>query len=330
MYSITRKKLLVSAPLDFLPDLKEQIFSENDCIYAYKADKKTIIQHLKENAFDAWMCSPIPTYMIDAELMDLCPTLKMIATPSTGVSHLVMSDAKARKISIYRLKGTTIVDQIYASSEFTFNLMISTIRKTPYAFEAVKDGKWREVEKLYRGRELNGLTLGIIGFGRIGSNLAKYSLAFGMKVLAYDPYVKIDHPEVTQVESLDDLLPLSDVVSPCVHLSDETYHMVSKTMFNKMKDDVYFINTSRGDVVNEMDLLDALKSGKILAAGLDVISDEYLGDKNVHPLIAYARENDNLIITPHIAGLTYDSERKAQTAAYEAICEFVTSLEKGA
>ena len=322
-----QKKILVSAPLDFLPDLKERIFAEHDCIYAYKADKEAIVEYLKVNAFDAWMCSPCPTYMINSELMDLCPTLKMIATPSTGVSHLVPADAEARNISIYRLKGTSIVDNIYASSEFTFNLLISTIRKTPYAFEAVKKGKWREVEKLYRGRELNGLTVGIIGYGRIGSNLAKYSLAFGMTILAYDPYVKIDHPEVTQVSSLDDLLLASDVVSPCVHLNEETYHMVNKAMFDKMKDGVYFINTSRGDVVNEIDLLDALKSRKILAAGVDVISDEYLGDKQIHPLIAYAREHQNLIITPHIAGLTYDSERKAQTAAYEAICEYLASPE---
>jgi D-3-phosphoglycerate dehydrogenase / 2-oxoglutarate reductase len=318
-----RKKILVSAPLDFLPDLKERIFSEHDCIYLYKAEKEKIAEYLKENAFDAWMCSPCPTYMINSELIDLCPTLKMIATPSTGVSHLVPSDAEARNIFIYRLKGTAIVDKIYASSEFTFNLLISTIRNTPHAFEAVKKGKWREVEKLYRGRELNGLTLGIIGYGRIGSNLARYSLAFGMKILAYDPYVKIDHPEVTQVSSLDDLLSVSDVVSPCVHLNQETYHMVNKTMFDKMKDGVFFINTSRGDVVKEADLLYALKSGKILAAGVDVISDEYLGDKQTHPLISYAQKNNNLIITPHIAGLTYDSERKAQTAAYEAICEYL-------
>lgn len=315
-------RLLVSAPLEFLPDLKQRIFSENDCVYAYKADRTTIVQHLKENAFDAWMCSPVPTYMIDGALMDLCPTLKMIATPSTGVSHIVMPDAESRNILVYRLKGTVVVDRIYASSEFTFNLMISTIRKTPFAFEAVKNGEWREVETLYRGRELNGLTLGIIGFGRIGSNLSKYSRAFGMKIVAYDPYVRIGHPEVTQVESLDDLLSVSDVVSPCVHLNDETFQMVNKTMFNKMKDGVYFINTSRGDVVNEIDLVDALKSGKVRAAGLDVISDEYLGEKALHPLIAYARANQNLIITPHIAGLTFESERKAQAAAYEAISDY--------
>jgi D-3-phosphoglycerate dehydrogenase len=323
-----KKQILISAPLDFLPDLKNRIFSENDCIYAYGENKDEIIKYLMNNKFNAWMCSPCPTYIIDAQLMDLCPTLKIIATPSTGVSHIRTADADVRNIYIFRLKGTDVVDKIYASSEFTFNLLISTIRKMPYAFEAVKEGKWREVEKLYRGRELNGMTIGIIGFGRIGRNLAKYTLAFGMRVLAYDPYVKISHPGVVQVDTLEDMLPLSDVVVPCVHLDHETFHMIDESVFNKMKNGSYFINTSRGDVVNEGDLLTALKSGKLIAAGLDVISNEYLEDKCSHSLITYAKENENLIITPHIAGLTYDSERKAQTAAYEAICNHLISTEE--
>ena len=95
--------------------------------------------------------------------------------------------------------------------------------------------------------------------------------------------------------------------------------MINASMFQQMKDGVYFINTSRGDVVNERDLIYYLETGKIQSAGVDVISDEFTGDKNKHPLIQHARKNNNLIITPHIAGLTYDSERKAQTAAYEAI-----------
>ena len=90
-----------------------------------------------------------------------------------------------------------------------------------------------------------------------------------------------------------------------------------------MKDGVYFINTSRGEIVNEMDLITCLKNGKILAAGVDVISNEFTGDKNQNPLIQYAKEHDNLIITPHMAGLTYDSERKAQTATYEAIKYYI-------
>ena len=95
-----------------------------------------------------------------------------------------------------------------------------------------------------------------------------------------------------------------------------------------MKDGVYFINTSRGDVVDETDLLNFLKNGKIEAAGLDVISDELKGDFNNHPLIDYAKKHDNLIITPHMAGLTYDSERKAQTASFHAIKDYLKPKSK--
>jgi phosphoglycerate dehydrogenase-like enzyme len=314
-----KKKILVTAPLDFLIDLKETIANKFEVHYFYQSTKNEIQEILINNIFDAWLVAPCPTYFVDGEMVDLCPSLKIISTPSTGTNHLNVDELLNRKIQIFSLKGSEVVENIFASSEFTFNLLISTIRKTPYAFLAVKDGKWREVEGKYRGRELNGLTVGIIGFGRIGGNLAKYCLSFGMKVLAYDPYVDISNRDVTQCDSLEVLLSSADVIAPCVHLDKDTFHMMNKSTFSLMKDGSYFINTSRGDVVNEDDLIECLKSGKILAAGVDVISDEYLGDKDIHPLINYMKTNNNLIITPHMAGLTFDSERKAQTAAYEAI-----------
>ena len=314
-----KKKILVTAPLDFLEDLKQTIENEFDCHYSYQSTKDQIKEILSNNRFEAWLVAPCPTYFVDSELVDLCPTLKIISTPSTGTSHINVDEVKERNIQIFALKGTDVVENIFASSEFTFNLLISTIRKTPYAFQAVKSGKWREVEGKYRGRELNGLTIGIIGFGRIGGNLAKYCQSFGMNILAYDPYIKINKKDVVQCSSLQDLLSKADIVSPCVHLDKDTFHMMNESTFSLMKDGSYFINTARGDVVNESDLIDSLKNGKILAAGVDVISNEYLGNKDLHPLINYAKENDNLIVTPHMAGLTYDSERKAQKAAYMAI-----------
>ena len=220
------------------------------------------------------------------------------------------------------MKGTKEVDLITASSEFTFNLMLSTIRKLPNAFNGVLQGEWRNNENKYRGRELSSLKLGIIGYGRIGRNLAKYSKTFGMKVNAYDPYVNIKDSYVTQTNNLDALLSEADVICTCVHLNEETKHMINADVFKKMKDGVVFINTSRGDVVNEHDLITYLSNGKIARAGVDVISNEFVEKTNNHPLINYAKSNENLIITPHIAGLTYDSEEKAQSAAYNAIKEF--------
>ena len=317
--NLGNKKILITAPLEFLPVLKNRIAEEYSLTYAYGATEEEIIELLREQQFSAWMVSPCPTYFIGKKLVELCPTLRIIATPSTGSNHVDVNYLQQRGLGFFALKGTEVVDTIYASSEFTFNLLISVIRKTPYAFQAVLDGKWREVEHLYRGRELDGLTLGIIGYGRIGRNLSRYSQAFRMKILAYDPYVQISGSSVVQFDSLTEMLSKADVVAICVHLNDDTFHMVDDNLFKAMKDGVYFINTSRGDVVDEAAFIRNLQNGKILAAGVDVISDEYTGDKNYHPLIEYAKTHDNLIITPHIAGLTYDSERKAQTAAYEAI-----------
>tara|TARA_B100000315_G_C14546293_1_gene573390 strand:- start:82 stop:1053 length:972 start_codon:yes stop_codon:yes gene_type:complete len=321
--SLEKKSLLVSAPVEFLPNLKEVMVNEFDCTFSYGANRVEIETLLDENYFQGWLVSPCPTYLIAGVMMDLCPSLKIIATPSTGVNHINLKEAELRGISVFSLKGSNILDTIKASSEFTFNLMISTIRKTPYAFQGVLNGEWRESEHKYRGRELEGLTLGIIGFGRIGSNLANYSMAFDMNVLAYDPYIEITDSRIIQYQSMDDMLPKADVIVLSVPLNNETYGMIDANIFMKMKSGVYFINTSRGDVVNEKDLITFLKKKKIKAAGIDVLKGEFSGNIDKNPLVRYAKIHNNLIITPHIAGLTYDSERKAQTAAYKAIKELL-------
>ena len=115
------------------------------------------------------------------------------------------------------------------------------------------------------------------------------------------------------------LVGLADILLISVHLDKSTINMVNDYWFDCMKNGVYFINTSRGEVVDEDALLRNLRSGKVAAAGLDVISDEFTSDKNIHPIIEYARSNSNLIVTPHIAGLTYDSERKALDIVLESI-----------
>jgi phosphoglycerate dehydrogenase-like enzyme len=320
--ALCRKKLLITAPIDFLPELKKAIQDETDALFSYGADHDQIKVLLKGNAFDGWMVAPCPTYFIDREMLTLCPSLKIIATPSTGSNHIEVSYLQEKGIKLYTLRESNSVSQIYASSEYTFNLMISTIRKTPFAFQSVLHGKWREAEFDFRGRELHGLTLGIIGFGRIGSNLARYSLAFGMKIIAFDPYATIENHDVVQFNNINEMLPEADVIVVSVHLNQETYKMINDSVFSLMKDGVYFINTSRGDIVDENDFLKYLMNGKIEAAGVDVISDELTSDINDNILVKYARKEDNLIITPHIAGLTYDSERKAQAAAYNAIKKF--------
>ena len=302
------KKYLITTPLDFLPDIERKLKNKN-CIFAYGFSKDNIIDIVHD--IDIWVCQPCPKYIIDSSILKNANKLKIIASTSTGTNHIDMEYCDKHDIKVISLKGNEKTNTIVASSEFTFALMLSLIRKIPFSFSAVKSGKWRESEGYFRSIELKDKTLGIIGFGRIGSNNAKYANAFDMNVIAYDPYVKISESYVEQKNDYTNVLRESDILMICVHLSDSTKNMVNEFWFDHMKDGIYFINTSRGEIVNEGDLLKNLESGKIAAAGLDVICNEMNKDKINNPLIMYADSNSNLIITPHIAGLTYDSERKA-------------------
>ncbi|AVV48795.1 Cytidylyltransferase [Leptospira santarosai] len=200
---------------------------------------------------------------------------------------------------------------MYASSEYTFALMLSLVRNIPSSAEAARKGLWRNVEDKFRGHEFEILSLGIIGYGRIGSNLARYSHLMVQKIYAYDPYVKINDSYVQQESDYKEVLAKSDILAICVHLDENTIGMVNESWFKLMKHGVYFVNTSRGEIINEKALLENLSSGKIKSAALDVISNEQNPNKINHPIVQYARNHDNLILTPHIAGLTYESEAKA-------------------
>lgn len=153
----------------------------------------------------------------------------------------------------------------------------------------------------YRGRSINHMTLGIVGFGHAGKLLAKKAVAFGMKILAYDPYTDFkDKPDYVEIATWDRILAESDVLSLHCVLTPQTKNMFSKREFSKMKDNSYFINTSRGELVIEEDLVDALRTGKLAGAALDVTRKEPIPKNSV--LVGAP----NLLITPHIAGSADD------------------------
>ena len=142
-----------------------------------------------------------------------------------------------------------------------------------------------------------------------------------MKIIAYDPYVKIPSSYV-QADSHDKVLSNSDIILIAIHLDESTDNLVDRSWFNKMKQGCFFINISRGEIIDEFALIEALESGIIKAAGVDVIRNEISVDIKSSPLINYAKKNDNLIITPHIAGLSIDSEGKAALYAIEELKKY--------
>jgi phosphoglycerate dehydrogenase-like enzyme len=312
-------RILVTAPLYFMPHVREKIIEGSNCVLAHGAPAETVSELLADA--EGWLCSPAPVYRIDEKILSRASKLKVLATPSTGSNHIDKQYCERKGIRVISLKGSPVIDQVCASSEFSFALLLAVMRKLPYAFNGARAGLWRDAEERYRGVEFVGKTLGLIGYGRIGRNMARYASAMGMKVCAFDPHVKILDGLAVQESDPRAVLALADVVAICVHLDDSTRGMVDAEWFAAMKDGAYFVNTSRGEIIDESALLDALRSGKLTAAGVDVISNEQQPELRSHPLITYAKANDNLIVTPHIAGLTVESETKTALYAFDALLE---------
>ena len=246
---------------------------------------------------------------IGPEVMKNGSKLKAILSPTTGLDHIDMQAAEQNGINVFHLKEQfTLLDTISATSELTIALMLAALRKIPQAFDDVKDGQWNV--SAWRGREAAGKVLGIIGCGRLGSKVARTAQALGMDVIALDP-ANIELPNgVKKVDCLTTLLKDSDIISLHVHLSDKTRHMIGAEQFNLMKQGAVIINTARGAIVNSSALLDALNSGKISAAAVDVLENEHEINSKSHPLIDYAKANENLIITPHMGGATFEAVEK--------------------
>jgi len=244
---------------------------------------------------------------VTRELLSLAPDLRVIVSPSTGSDHLDLVAMKEKGIDYLSLKGEEeFLRSVTATSEMTWALLLATVRRLPWSFAAAQGGNWARDQ--FRGHQLSGKTLGIVGYGRLGRITADYGKAFRMRVLATDPKKMTPDEGVTMVP-FDQLLYESDVISIHVHLDDCTRHMFDRAAFDAMKPNAIILNTSRGAVIDEEALLEALTNRKIGGAGLDVIHGEWRSDLENHPLIAYSRSHENVVISPHTGGVTYESQR---------------------
>ena len=250
---------------------------------------------------------------IGKEEIDASPRLRIIATATTGLDHIDLDAAKARGIEVVSLRGeNAFLDTITGTAELAWGLLISLIRNIPAAAESVRAGKWDR--EAFRGHSLYGKTLGIVGLGRLGSMMARFGEAFGMRVLFADPEVEADAFLQYEKVSFDDLLGSSDVISIHVHLSKETELMFGDDAFSKMKPNAVLVNTSRGKIVDEAALLAALEKGNLAGYAADVLAGELSFDppstvSTSDPLVEYAKTHDNVLLVPHIGGNTIESRQ---------------------
>jgi len=259
---------------------------------------------------------------IDENLISIAPNLKTIATATTGLNHIDTEACYKKRIKIISLQGEVdFLKNIFATAEHTWALILSLIRKIPFAHQTILEEEWNRDH--FIGYELHGKTLGIIGLGRLGSIVAGYARAFDMTILAHTKNKGIIVPEFITIVDLVTLLKNSDIISLHLPLTEETIGFISKPQFLMMEKTPFLINTSRGEIIKEEDLLSALQNGLIKGAGLDVLSGEAVDNPVINnPLIEYAKTLDNLIITPHIGGATRESMEKTEIFIAKKIRDF--------
>jgi len=235
---------------------------------------------------------------VTPDLIENPGKLKLIGRAGVGLDNVDIEAASMKGIIVMNAPtGNTL-----AACELTMAMMLSVVRKLPAANQSTKAGEWNR--KKFMGVQLYRKTLAVIGLGRIGSNVAKRCKAFEMNVVAYDPYIKKSKAEalgVELVDTLDEALAQADVVTFHTPLTDETKNLITKEEIAKMKDGVIVINCARGGIVNELDLVEACKSGKVGAAGLDVFMEEPPVE---HPFF----DVENIYVTPHIGANTAEGQ----------------------
>ena len=237
---------------------------------------------------------------VTASLLDAATNLKVVGRAGVGVDSIDLEAAKAHNVTVVNSPMATSI----AVAEHTFGLMLSLARHIPRADATMKAGEW--AKKQLRGSELHDKTLGIIGMGRIGSELGRRAAAFGMTVLGYDPFLDDEAIRARGAEpvDLDGIYTRSHYISLHVPLTNDTRDMIDSATLNQMQPGTRLVCAARGGVINEADLLTALQSGHIAGAALDVFSQEPPG---ATPLVTHP----NLVATPHIGAQTAESQARA-------------------
>ena len=249
---------------------------------------------------------------VTADVIEAGSNLKLIVRGGVGIDNIDTEAAEKKGIAVKNTPGASTI----AVAELAMAMLLSLVRKIPAADSTMKQGQW--AKKNLKGTELSGKTLGLIGSGMIGLNVARRAQAFNMKVMAYDPYTDPKALKKDNVELINDLFGLlekADVVSLHIPKTDETAHIINKETIHKMKDGAFLINAARGGIVDEQALYDALKSGKLAGAAIDVWEQE---PPEKSPLF----ELDNVVLSPHLGASTMEGQIRVGTEAAQTVIDF--------
>ena len=238
---------------------------------------------------------------VTREVIEAGTKLKVIGRAGVGVDNIDVDSATERGIMVVNAPGANTI----SAAEHTIGMLLSLSRKIPAANQSLKSGEW--TRKKYMGVEVNGKILGIIGLGRVGGEVAKRAKGLGMRVVAYDPFISQDRAGELGVSlmSFSEVLSISDFITIHAPLTKDTYHLIGKDEFEKMKDGVRIINCARGGIIDENALVEAIRSGKVAGAALDVF------EREPPPADSDLLKLDSVIVTPHLGASTEEAQRAA-------------------
>ncbi|MGH7994107.1 MAG: phosphoglycerate dehydrogenase [Limisphaerales bacterium] len=255
---------------------------------------------------------------VTRKVIEAAPKLRVVGRAGVGVDNVDIAAATQHGTVVMNTPGGNTV----TTAELSFAMLLALARKVPQAHTSMAAGKWDR--KLFQGMELLGKTLGILGMGRIGSEVAKRAKAFGMRVIAYDPYLTEDRARAVGAEfadSVDDVYRVADFITVHMPVTPETKHMLNAAAFSKMKPGVRLVNCARGEIIAENDLIAALESGKVAGAALDVFAVEPLPAD--HPY----RKQPNVILTPHLGASTQEAQEKCGIEVAEVVTAYLLTGE---
>jgi D-3-phosphoglycerate dehydrogenase len=255
---------------------------------------------------------------VTRKVIEAAPMLRVVGRAGVGVDNVDVEAATNRGVVVMNTPGGNTV----STAELSFAMLLSLARKVPQAHGTMAAGKWDR--KQFQGCELCGKTLGVLGMGRIGSEVAKRALAFGMRVVGYDPFLTEARAKALGVElaaDLDDVYRDADFITVHMPVTEQTRGMLNSAAFAKMRPKVAIVNCARGEIIVENDLIAALESGKVVAAALDVFAVEPLPAD--HPY----RKQANLTLTPHLGASTQEAQEKCGIEVAEVIAGYLLTGE---
>lgn len=293
------------------------VFKEGVIALGFEVDDKPLITRAETLAVikDYVGIAVRTKFKIDKELFDVAPNLKFVARAGAGLDNIDILAAKERNIQLINApEGNRD-----AVGEHAIGLLLSLMNNFPNADAQIRNGVWDREPN--RGYELKGKTVGIIGYGFMGQKMARKLAGFEVNVIAYDKYQTGFSNEYAREVSMEEIVKHSDVLSLHIPLTTETKQMVDDEYFYHFKKPIFFINTARGEIVNTAALLKNINSGKILGAGLDVLEVEKFPNLQEQTWFNELKNNEKVILTPHVGGWTFDSYRKISEVLAQKLAE---------